>query len=201
VLADVTIFVNGGYQSKSPAVLDFEKVVTAVGQTAPNFRYLDANHNQVEPAIRTHGSTYEFHRTAVDNCNNATECCNLCEKSWCCHITGIICPLHQARVFDDALDCEWHGRTIENGNHDGHLKPAKPPSFDRWLHMRWRINIHTFEHIQWAPYSIFAASRETLLKYDNTSYYAQLLESERAGLNGGMVAHFYERAWRTLFST
>lgn len=208
-LADITLFLNGGAASKPPALADVTATTAAVAKHGLALWYADAQAVQLErPATRLEPreTALAWHFDSVRRCSNESACCDRCAKSWCCHAFGVVCPNSQARVFDELTDCRWHGATPENRDWSGAgltdggaLAPASPRSFDLWLHQRWGVHVEQFEELQWRPYGIFAASKNALLAHSNVTYARALRELESAGASGGVVAHFYERAWRSLF--
>ena len=150
------------------------------------------------------GSTRDFLERAREECPDPTACCKLCRVSHCCRLFGAgLCPLSEDRLFDEQASCSWGGKNEANYNQsfDRHLRPASPPSFALWLEERWGVSIHTFEKQQWSPGGIFAVAAAGIRAWPLERLQGALAELAAAGVNGGMAGHFYERVWRTLFST
>jgi hypothetical protein len=208
-LAPVTFFINGGMGAEAGAtecVFLTAHNLAAVGTRA---WFVDKNLRLEKPVARANdtqwgGSTAAFIARAREECTNGTACCKLCRVSWCCRLFGSgLCPLTEDRLFDEQASCKWGGKNAENygGQFDRRLKPASPPAFAAWVDQRWGVSIHTFEQQQWSPASVFAVGREAVRAWPKTRLEGALAELAASGLNGGMVGHFYERTWRSLFST
>ena len=156
-----------------------------------------------EPDATPEVTAREFVARARAQCSNASECCPLCDPTRCCLQFGPdnICPRSSQRMFDDQVGCEYLGRTRENYVDVAGPMPLavpEPANFVQWL-ARWGIHYATFESVQWAHEGNFAVSGAAIREMGRERVAAAAAELAGAGLSGGMVGMYYERAWRVLF--
>lgn len=128
-----------------------------------------------------------------------------------------VCPDGQKLSFQHQLNCTWLGHSRENYAEvyaersspaeaeaawleATRLRPAeRTTSFVDWLWDRWGVNGYTWEAVASQPCGNFGVSPAVILERPRSPYLAALRELELAGLNGGMVGMYLERAWRAMF--
>ena len=205
----MTYFINGGMGASAGSIESVFLTTHGLAALGKRAHFVDKTVALRAPVPRAvdsawGGSTAEFVERARKECPDPTACCKLCRVSHCCRLFGAgLCPLSEDRLFDEQTQCSWGGKNSANYNSsfDKHLRPASPPSFAEWLGVRWGISVHTFEQQQWSPGGIFVVAAAGIRAWPVERLMEARQELAEAGLNGGMVSHFYERTWRTIFST
>jgi hypothetical protein len=128
--------------------------------------------------------------------------CDACPNhSNCDMFTYTMCP-NQTRVIDDQTHCFWRGTSdvnYEGVEYDTQLAPARPNNLLDWLDDHWDVQAYDFFAVSWAPLATFAVSRDAIRGYDKETYQLWRSELELGDKNGGMLVHYFERAFRSIF--
>lgn len=227
---DVVLFVNGGSGARGESVQQLFNLVHMVSQAArrDDSRVWFADPGQLlttpvnvtgpRPCRHRHGlhfpvpalngsvaaSAAAFVARARAECQWVKGgCCKLCRVSSCCLQFGPdnICPPHEQRVADDAVSCEYIGKTAENyvGVYPMALMPARPPNFVSWLAAQG-VDFGAWEAVGWFPQGSFAVSMDAVRRLGMEPIHRGVVALEAAGRGGGMTGMFYERIWRALFA-
>ena len=223
---DLVVFINGGSGSKGHHTVAevFQMAHNLASANASQYWYGDFSQTLLatqgrrgecrnEKGFHVAGAPPSFAEQPVETarafvalaraqCSDSQQCCELCNPDRCCLSFGPdnICPRSSQRLFDEPVGCEYLGRTRENyvGVYPMPLAPAAQPNFVEWL-AAWGVHFKTWESVRWAHEGNFAVSMQAIEAFGAERARRGMAELKAAGVSGGMVGMYVERAWRAFF--
>ena len=219
-LADLTIFINGGYASKVYTKFTIDEIVKAlvrqqsIRKTANSWYFdacdiipggdpgCDAGINSApKPSVwQPLGTTlHHQHMTCMAYQSR------FCSSENSCHISNFPCIKGQQCGCDWHRDCSWHGSTPNNRNElTSELQPVRttePTNFYAWLCEYFNLRAEDAARCGSSYGAVFAVGSARIFRYTRGTYLNILREFNSSGPNGGLLGHYLERAYRPIFCT
>jgi len=214
-LDDVIWFVNGGFLSKKhtrKAVARHMRVFTSrallgrfhAERNEAQTVYLDDWITSFESVnLRQEIRTEDLSQSCFDDASKH------CSSMFRCEYT-LPCTHNQACACEVQRDCQWIGATKSNywntsveGNR---LQvPAPDASFPyghslyTWTCLRFNLGASLMHRCGASRSGVFAVGASRIRAYPRSMYRSLVTEYETYGINGGVVSHYAERVYRSLF--
>ena len=214
-LDDVIWFVNGGFLSKKharKAVARHMRVFTSRAllgsfhgeRNEAQTVYLDDWITSFESVnLQKEGKSQDLSQRCFDDASKH------CSSMFRCEYT-LPCAHNQACACEVQRDCQWIGATKSNycntsveGNR---LQvPAPDASFPyghslyTWTCSRFNLGASLMHQCGASRSGVFAVGASRILAHPKSAYEALVTEYASYGMNGGIVSHYAERVYRSLF--
>ena len=199
--SNVTVFINGGFMSKSHAQAAVKKVFTELTDNSLQIKNNGLNFYCDEQKISWDDNPSLYARS--NDCLSVQEYCSL--KSNRCSISDLPCSGESVCGCAEQVNCSWIGATKENPIIiEGHLEPALNERGEKHSMFSWsceKLGLSPSTIIQcgnsWS--AVFAVGRSRLRRLPKHTRLQLLREFDNYSANGGIVVHYLERLWRSVF--
>lgn len=208
-LYPTTVFINGGFLSKTHTSYAVEKIFNNIGQveSVQEMPGLQRTHDfYVDEQVYYNGSIFSrarsSHTTKV-NCMEVNEYCSADENL--CSVSDLPCVDGSRCGCQPQSNCSWTGLTQANLKYqNGHLEPlwddyGREHSFFTWACKRLNILPATIVQCGYSWGAVFAVSRNRLHRLSSDDYHNILLDYNVSGGTGGVLVHYMERLYRTVY--
>lgn len=208
-LYPTTVFINGGFLSKTHTSYAVEKIFNNIGQveSVQEMPGLQRTHDfYVDEHVYYNGSIFSrarsSHTTKV-NCMEVNEYCSADENL--CSVSDLPCVDGSRCGCQPQSNCSWTGLTQANLKYqNGHLEPlwddyGREHSFFTWACKRLNILPATIVQCGYSWGAVFAVSRNRLHRLSSDDYHNILLDYNVSGGTGGVLVHYMERLYRTVY--
>ena len=219
-LDDVIWFVNGGFLSKKhtrKAVARQMRVFTSRPRRRfhgehNNARmvYLDdwiISFDSIDPDERRETNRKSQQFSQLQSC--LEDASKHCSSKFRCEYT-LPCDDNQACACKVQRDCRWMGETKENYWNTSleayRLQvPAPDASFPgghslyTWACSRFNLSASLLHRCGASRSGVFAVGASRVRAHPKSAYESLLVEYQKYGMNGGIVVHYAERMYRSLF--
>ena len=200
-LHPITMFVNGGFLSKSHAVEAVQKICQELNNSM--FEHAE-NQNLSDFYIDQHNCHRDAHSndTPPVNCSSVEEYCSVEENR--CSVT-LPCEGESQCGCSPQSNCSWIGGTKEHAViHGGFLAPALNNeggfhSFYTWACEKFNISPTKIAQCGYSWSATFAVGRNRLQRLPLSTYASLVKEFDLYGVNGGVAIHYVERLWRSIY--
>lgn len=199
--SNVTVFINGGFMSKSSAQASVQKIFSELIHNSLQIKNNGLNFYCDEQKTSWDDNPSLYARS--DNCSTVHEYCSL--ESNRCSISDLPCSGESVCGCVEQANCSWIGATKENPVIlGGHLISALNEQGEKHSMFSWsceKLGICPSTIIQcgysWS--AVFAVGRSRLRRLPRHTRLQLLREFDNYAANGGVVVHYLERLWRSVF--
>jgi hypothetical protein len=201
----VTVFVNGGFLSKPQKMgtSALRKIADELAQTYSTVGLKDKLSDFFSDGGKSSLDESQFHYTAPVNCSVVEEHCSVDANR--CTLADLPCEGESRCACSPQSNCSWTGSTKNNPVIlNGHLEPAVNEEGGTHSMFTWaceKLGIMPARIIgcgyEWS--ATFAVGRNRLQRLPLGAFAELLREYDSHGANGGVVVHYMERLWRSMY--
>jgi len=206
-LDDVVWFVNGGFLSKLHAKATFYDIRRSL--TSLRFQRHLANRTYIDDSIKSFKrlSHIEKNMAAATKVSCLAIAQEHCESVYKCEYT-LPCVSDEACACSIQRQCQWIGATKENYNATVSSALAVPPpdgdaprghSMYTWACSRLHLNARLLHRCGASRSGVFAVGSERIRAYPKYMYESLAKEYDAYSTSGGLMGHYMERLYRSLF--
>ena len=207
VLDDIIWFVNGGFLSKLHAKATFYDIHRML--TNLRFQRHLAKHVYMDDSIKSFDrlSYIETKVSASAKVSCLAIAQDHCESFYKCEYT-LPCVSDEACACSIQRQCQWTGATKENYNATVSPMLAVPPpdgdaprghSMYTWACSRLHLNARLLHRCGASRSGVFAVGSERIRAYPKYMYESLAKEYDAYSTSGGLMGHYMERLYRSLF--
>ena len=209
-LHHVTIFVNGGFLSKPHTTAALTDMVDHLLKN-PILQSRQPRINLATTLLDdfySDGGAFTWEKPnqvvgTVKNCSVVSEFCAV--QANLCDIADLPCVGTERCGCTAQRTCNWVGASKENPTTaGGALQPAlsdgdAPHSIYSWACDILGISPNKIRECGYTWGATFAVGRNRLKRLPASDYEKLLVEFEKYGTNGGIMVHYMERLWRSIY--